>query len=59
MLINGFDSTIIGDNNNKISQAKVCHAVLANTNRRNGDVKDTKHKRENNKLRVDEQHYGI
>ena len=59
MLINGFDSAIIGDDNKEISQAQVCHAVLADSNRRNGDVNDTKHKRKNNKTRVEEQHYGI
>ena len=59
MLINGFDSAIIGEDNKQFSQAEVCHTVLANANRRNGDLNDTKHKRKNEKSRVDERHYGI
>ena len=59
MLINGFDSAIIDDENKQISQAEVCHGVLANSNRKNGDVNDTKHKRRNDESRVDERHYRI
>ena len=58
-LINSFDSAIIGEDNNKISQAQVCHAVLANPNRRQGNENDTRHKKNNNKSKVNEQHYGI